>query len=364
MERILACLREAEALAAALDDPRRLGQVLVFLTAHFHIMGAYDQAITVAQRALALATAGGDVVLCASEPLPRRSLPVSGGLSPDGRLPRASRDFFDGARQRERVGPVFLPAVTSRAYLAWCHAELGTFAEGMAIEEEGLRIAEAVAQPGNLMHAPHGTGMLALRKGDLPRALPYSNGPWASARTRTSRSISPGWLRLWGRHTPCPGASPTPCRCSRRRWSRALQETLAYQVLCRLPLAEAQLLAGRLAEAHALAERALALARAYQERGHQAYALHLLGDIAAQRNPPERKHAEAHYQQALALAEELGMHPLQAHCHFGLGTLYAKTGEQEQARAELNAAIEMYRTMDMTFWLLQAEAALVQVEGP
>jgi hypothetical protein len=39
------------------------------------------------------------------------------------------------------------------------------------------------------------------------------------------------------------------------------------------------------------------------------------------------------------------------------------TGEKEQARAELDTAIEMYRSMDMTFWLPQAEAALVQVEG-
>ena len=55
--------------------------------------------------------------------------------------------------------------------------------------------------------------------------------------------------------------------------------------------------------------------------------------------------------QALALAEALGMRPLQAHCHRGLGTLYATTGQQEQARAELSAAVDLYRTMEMTFWL-------------
>jgi hypothetical protein len=58
------------------------------------------------------------------------------------------------------------------------------------------------------------------------------------------------------------------------------------------------------------------------------------------------------------------MRPLQAHGHRGLGTLYAKLGQQEPARRELSTAIEMYRTMDMTFWLPEAEAALVQVEGP
>jgi len=55
------------------------------------------------------------------------------------------------------------------------------------------------------------------------------------------------------------------------------------------------------------------------------------------------------------------MRPLQAHCHHSLGTLYAKSGQQEQARAALSTAIAMYHSMDMTFWLPQAEAALAQV---
>jgi hypothetical protein len=71
--------------------------------------------------------------------------------------------------------------------------------------------------------------------------------------------------------------------------------------------------------------------------------------------------AEAHYQQVLALTEELGMRPLQAHCHLRLGTLYARTGQRQQVQAELSAAIDLYRAMDMTFWLPQAEAALAQI---
>ena len=123
------------------------------------------------------------------------------------------------------------------------------------------------------------------------------------------------------------------------------------------------MLAGHLDEAHALAERALALARGHQERGNEAYALRLLSTIAAHRAPLDVDRAVAHYRQALALAQELGMRPLQAHCHAGLGTLYATTGQQGQARAELSAAIVLYRAMAMTFWLPQTEAALAQVEG-
>jgi tetratricopeptide (TPR) repeat protein len=130
-----------------------------------------------------------------------------------------------------------------------------------------------------------------------------------------------------------------------------------------LKVGETYLLAGRLEEAHALAERGLTLARARQEWGHQAYALWLLGEIASHRDPPDANQAEVHYRQALTLADELGMRPLQAHCHHGLGTLYATTGQQEQARAELFTAIEMYRAMEMIFWLPEVEAALAQVEG-
>jgi tetratricopeptide (TPR) repeat protein len=137
--------------------------------------------------------------------------------------------------------------------------------------------------------------------------------------------------------------------------------TVIHQALCRLSLGEAHRLADRLEAAHGLAERTLALTRERQEHGYQAYALRLLGDIAARREPPEREQAEAHYRQALALAEELGMRPLQAHCHLGLGTLYATTDQRQQAPMALSTAIAMYQSMDMTFWLPQTEAALVQV---
>jgi hypothetical protein len=99
----------------------------------------------------------------------------------------------------------------------------------------------------------------------------------------------------------------------------------------------------------------------YKERGHQAWILRLLGDIQAQRQPADIGLAAASYQQALALATELGMRPLQAHCHRGLGVLCGREGREQQARAALGTAITLYRAMEMTFWLPQAEAALAQV---
>jgi hypothetical protein len=58
----------------------------------------------------------------------------------------------------------------------------------------------------------------------------------------------------------------------------------------------------------------------------------------------------------MALAEELGMRPLVAHCHLGLAKLYRRTAQREQAREHLTAATTMYREMEMRLWLEQAEA--------
>ena len=110
--------------------------------------------------------------------------------------------------------------------------------------------------------------------------------------------------------------------------------------------------------------RGLEFCRTHAQQGEQAWALRLLGEIYAHRHPTETELADATYREALALADALGMRPLQAHCHRGLGTLYAATGQREQARPALSKAIELYRAMDMTFWLPQTEAALAQVEGP
>ena len=209
-------------------------------------------------------------------------------------------------------------------------------------------------------------GLLALRQGDLPRALPLLER--AVGLCQEADLQSGAWFSLMA---PALGAAYTlsgRVADALPLLTQALVQTMStaragFQALCSLTVGEAQLLAGRLEEAQALAEGALALARAQQERGNQAYALRLLGEIAAHRTPPDVDQAAAHYRQALALAEELSMGPLQAHCHLGLGTLYHKTDQPEQARVALTAAVALYRTMDMTFWLPQAEAVLAQVEG-
>ena len=102
----------------------------------------------------------------------------------------------------------------------------------------------------------------------------------------------------------------------------------------------------------------MALARERGQRGYEAWALRLLGEIAPRRDPPDVETAEGHYRQAMALAEELGMRPLIAHCHLGLGKLSRRTGDRSKVEEHLTTAMTMYREMDMGFWLAQAEAEL------
>ena len=138
--RILAALREAESLAVTLDDPRRLAQVSSFLSIYFYRTGVYDQSIAVAQRALTFATTSDDVVLHAQANLRLGQAYLAQGdyrqaIDCLGQTVAA----LEGAPRHERFGSVFLPTVLSRAYLAWCHAELGMFAEGRALGDEGYR---------------------------------------------------------------------------------------------------------------------------------------------------------------------------------------------------------------------------------
>jgi tetratricopeptide (TPR) repeat protein len=332
-------------------------------------MSAYDQAIASGQRALTLATASGDVILHA---LANQYLGFTYEDQGDHRRAidcfRQTVAFFDGAGHHERFGQVlpqvFLPAVNARAHLAVCHAALGAFAEGRVLGEEGLRIAEAADHPGSRMFAYYGIGLLSLRQGDLPRALPQLERAMGICHEADLPAYFPRIAAALGAAYTLARrvADAVPLLTQATGQSTAMGRA-HFETLCRLSLGEAQALAGCLEEAQTLAEQALALARQHQEQGNEAYALRLLGDIAARREPPESASAETHYRQALALAEELGMRPLQAHCHLGLGTLYVQTGHSEPARVALTAAIALYRDMDMTFWLPQAEAALAQVEG-
>jgi tetratricopeptide (TPR) repeat protein len=255
-------------------------------------------------------------------------------------------------------------SLTSLHWLSRCRAEVGAFSEGLAEADAALRVAEATNRPTSLAEACQGVSILHLYKGDVHRAILGLERALDLCRTWDMPLYFPTTASTLGyAYTLCGRLTE-----GMPLLEHAVEQTVAEGRRVNMALwvtrvGEASLLAGHLEEAHTRAVQALQLARTHQERGHEAWALRLLGEIHAHRHPPEAELAERHYRQALALAEELGMRPLQAHCHCGLGMLYAKIGRRELACTELSAAVELYRSMEMTFWLPQAEAALAQVEG-
>jgi tetratricopeptide (TPR) repeat protein len=125
-----------------------------------------------------------------------------------------------------------------------------------------------------------------------------------------------------------------------------------------IPLCEAYLRAGHIDDAIKLGDRALDLSCKQNARGHQAYVLRLLGEIDAHSDPPDAESAEGHYNHALARATELGMRPLAAHCHLGLGKLCRRTGKEAEAHEHVTTAARTYQGMGMGLWLKKAEAEL------
>jgi class 3 adenylate cyclase/tetratricopeptide (TPR) repeat protein len=356
-QRRLALLREAEALARARDDRARLGRVLAQMGAVLRLMEDLEGAMAAARQALALAAEIGE-----------RALQVEASLNL-GEVYYAIGDFGRAAeRLRWTVEAVDRESSTvstnlrivSRARLALTLSALGAFAEGRRHGEEALRLATLEGR-GETPIVAHGClGRLYLAQGDLEAAIRVLEPGLARCRAFGIRS---GWLR-----SILADLGAAYALHGRLAEGRALLEGVSESLRTggipyRAWLSEVCRLAGRGEEAWQHARQALDRARQQKARGSEALALHQLGVVRAHADPPDVDQAESHYQQALTLAEELGMCPLQAHCHRGLGTLYLKTRRREQARSELAAAIELYRAMDMTFWLPQAEAALAQVEG-
>jgi tetratricopeptide (TPR) repeat protein len=270
---------------------------------------------------------------------------------------------LQGDLRYQRLGAPAVRAVSSRAWLVWSLAELGEFEEGMAPGAEAVQMAEAAGHPYSLIHACYGLGFFHLRRGHLNKAIPVLDHGLEVCNAWGFQALSfHGVASFLGAAYVLAGrvAEALPLL------ERVVQQTAAMgvvfdHVLGVIPLGEGYLRAGRIEDALHQARHAVEVCRQHQQRGHEAWALRFLGDIAAHRDSPQVGPAETHYRQALALAEELGMRPLQAHCHLGLGLLYGNIEQLEQARAELSAAIELYHAMDMTFWLPQAEAALAQL---
>jgi DNA-binding winged helix-turn-helix (wHTH) protein/tetratricopeptide (TPR) repeat protein len=362
-ERILDHLRQAEYLAEGLGDRRRQGEVAGALATSLWQLGDLAGSLTAAQRTLAIATELGDVRLqvVAQNALGQSYWALSHHQQATAVF-RRNVAILHGVRCRERFGLAVIPAVSSRAFLAWCLAELGAFAEGWEHGEAALRLAEAADHPFSLALACALVGHLALHQGALAEAIGVLERGLALGEGLSLPLIIQLCTAQLGAAYTLEGRVPEalPLLEGALAQSVTIQLVLA-SALYAIWLGEGYAVAGRVREARALGQQALEMARVRQQQGHQAYALRLLGNLAAAGEPLQVAQAATHYRQALALAEARGLRPLQAHCYRDLGILDATRGQRAQARAALDAAIALYRAMDMTFWLPQTEGALVQL---
>ena len=181
-------------------------------------------------------------------------------------------------------------------------------------------------------------GLVSLRRGELMQAIPPLERAVELCRTipvRVHFDVSAAYL---GYAYALSGRLREGVALLEEALADPAATGIANHSLFLAHLGEAHLLAGRRDDASEVAGRALDLARRQKERGNEAWVLRLLGEIAAQADPPGLASAEEHYGQALARADELGMRPLVAHCHLGLGKLYRRTGDGAKAEEHLTTA--------------------------
>ncbi|MFQ5831014.1 MAG: AAA family ATPase, partial [Candidatus Methylomirabilia bacterium] len=296
LERVFGYLREAERLARTLDDPRRLGWVSVYMSHYFWVMGHPTEARPFAERAQAIAEALGDfpLKLGATFYLGTACLGSGDYLRAEGFL-RETLQFLTGDLSRERFGLTGFPAVMARAYLSSSLADRGEFDEAIAQGQEGVWIAEAVNHPYSLILALRVLAHLHGTKGEVNHAVRLFERGLAIVREWSLLLLTPSTTGYLGYLYALSGRVEEGLSLMEQAIT-AIESSgvgLHHSSLV-ARLAEAYMLADRLNEASALAERALMLARERGQRGDEAHALHLSGEVASRPDHAEAKRAEEH----------------------------------------------------------------------
>jgi class 3 adenylate cyclase/tetratricopeptide (TPR) repeat protein len=361
-ERIPDILRAAESLAEALGDPQRRARVDSIAVDYYWQVGQQQRALDFGLRALVILQDAPDL---ATQVVTNARL--GRVYAAMGDYPRALRCLSDAVAplQGELVGERFdMPIPAAEAcwtWMAWCLAERGEFTAALARSKETLDHAETFDQAFGRAHACLMMGLVHVRQGNVDQAsAALHRGISICEAAGISYFLT--WITplLAHAHTLAGRVAEAILLGEQAIAQARATNTRVNQGLWRAHLGEAYLGAGRWRDALGTTEEALALAREQGERGNEAWALRLLGEIVTHADPPNMEQAKVHYCQALALADELGMRPLAAHCHLGLGTLYQRVGRDDEAQGELGTATEMYRAMEMTLWLAKAQAALAR----
>ncbi len=364
LRRIETCLSEAQALAGRLEDQRRLGWVSAYMCSHHWAIGGHAVDVrTFAQEVETIAERLGDAPLqTVAQYYLVTACHIAGDYRGTEHFGRRLLQSLENHPPRERFGVAIFPAVLCRVWLAFALGERGLFDEGDAYGHEAIRVAEALDSPYSLGWAFLGLAHLQSARGELSQAARLFERAVAQCRDWSFTLLSPMAMAPLGHVYAWSGRLEDGVS-----WLQ--QAVTAYESagigwrhsISVAQLGEAYLLADRAEDARVCADRAVKLARERGERGYEAWSLRLLGEVASHHSRPDVATAEAHYGAAMALASELEMRPLVAHCHLGLGTLYRRMGKREQPHERLTTATTMYREMDMQFWLQKAETEMRQL---
>jgi tetratricopeptide (TPR) repeat protein len=354
-------LETAATIARALEDDGRLSKSYALMIGALVRLGELDRAIEVGLLALQMAKAVEDTSRQAFV-----TLHLAMAYRDRGDLRRAAddlRSFVETAASPAYLTGLGWPTTTHRM----CHVELartliqlGDFDEAIAHTTESVRLCEAA---GHLLGVAVGSielGRAFLDRGDLSQALPAIERALDLCQTRDFTAAGRWAMAVRGAAHTLAGQASLAVPLLEQSLGVYGHVPATGHVHHATWLGEAYLATGRIADARQTVTSALARAEAQQMRSSRVVALRVLAEIAARGDPPNVAEAEARYCEALELAEELEMRPLQAHCHLGLGKLYRRGGRLEDARAELVIAVAMLREMGMAFWLPEAEAELAQ----
>jgi predicted ATPase/class 3 adenylate cyclase len=353
LDRVLALSQEAEVMAQNLGDEPRLARVYTYLVNYYYLKGEPDLAIEYGERCLRIGETAQDRSLQA---LARGYLGSS--YHAQGRFPEAERvlrqnlEALGGATTHSATIQNRISFVTSAAWAAFTHADLGDFDAAFEDLDQATRAAQATGHPYPQAIAQTLAGLVHFRRGQFAEALPLLQQSVDACREKG--------LDVW-RPIPSSLLGLTRVRLGQVDEGLALLEesvsrtealgVRAYLALWTAQLAEGLLAAGQIERAHAVAQRALELALLHKERGHHARSLKVLGDVTAVAHPTDPGAAEDRFRQALALAEELAMRPLAAQTLLGLGRLYQRAGRRIEAADHLADAFLLLRDMGMRPWL-------------
>jgi DNA-binding SARP family transcriptional activator len=351
-------LHEAERLAETLEDRRRLGQVSAYVSNHAWITGDLPRALLSGRRALALAEGRADRWLIVEANLRLGQVHWSLGQYRDAVA------FFETATEPDGAGdPTDLPGRPAELGLAelglyWIApplVELGRFEEALAAAGRALTFATRIDRPFPLAGALASIGLVHLYQGRLDDAAQTATRGLEVCQ-RWEVPVHRPWLAATlGYTNALSGRVSEGLTLLKEAVGEAEKSGLVASQAWRLAwLSEALLLADRPDDSARCADRALEQARRHGERGHEAWALRAQAEVAVARKPSARDAARDRYQEALMLAEALGMRPLEARCHLGLAALHRAAGRHEQARAALDRAVEPLQSMGMAFWLTRA----------